>query len=453
MAVDSHDLKALFEQGLRLHHAGRLAEALEAYSRFALLNDGHPDIYNNMGVALRALGHYHAAVACYERALTLKPGGSGTWSNMGNALRELGRFDEALVAHNRTLSQDGPSPSLMHNIGIVYRDLGRMEEALAWFERGIAIEPDHVNCQWDRALALLMLGDYGRGFRDYEWRWKTDKARSRRLGDKLWQGQNLEGRTLLLTTEQGFGDAIQWMRFIPQAAARGARVIVETQPELERLFACVDGVDGLIPAGTLPGHYDAQLPLLSLSGTLGVTLETLPRQVPYLRLPPIPEAQILPPVRPGQKRVGLVWAGKLRPRDRSCPLPLLAPLFGHVQARFFSLQMGERRDDIQKFGFAGLISDLGQQIQDFVDMAQWMRQMDLIITIDSGPAHLAGALGVPTWNLLLYAADWRWMLNRSDSPWYPHMRLFRQIRHEDWTEPTQALQAAFRTWMQGGPLL
>lgn len=453
MAADSRELKALFEQGLRLHHAGRLSEALEAYARYALIQDTHPDVYNNMGVALRALGHYHAAVACYARALTLKPEGSGTWSNMGNALRELGRFEESLAAHHRALKQDGPSPSLLHNIGIVYRDLGEMEQALTWFERGIAMDPMHVNCQWDRALALLMRGDYGPGFQEYEWRWKTDKAKSRRLKEKLWRGEPLAGRSLLLTTEQGFGDAIQWMRFIPHAAALGARVIVESQPELERLFGCVEGVDSRIPAGSLPDHYDAQLPLLSLSGTLGTTLETLPRQVPYLRLPPIPAEQVLPPVRPGQKRVGLVWAGKLRPRDRSCPLPLLGSLFGHTQAVFFSLQMGERRDDIHTFGFSGLIADLGQHIQDFADMAQWMRQMDLIITIDSGPAHLAGALGIPTWTLLLYAADWRWMLNRSDSPWYPQMRLFRQTRFEDWTAPSLAVRNAFADWIQGGPAL
>lgn len=445
--MDVTQLKAWFEQGLRAHHAGRLTEALDYYCRCALHDQTNPDLFNNTGVALRALGLHHAAVANYERALALKPHNGGTWTNMGNALRELGRFENSLAAHRRALAIDGPSPTLLHNIGIVYRDLGDMDQALAHFDQGVAREPAHVNCQWDRALALLMKGDYGSGFREYEWRWKTDKAKSRRLSERLWEGSPAPGQTLLLTTEQGFGDAIQWMRFIPEAAQRVGRIIVETQPELQRLIACVPGVGGMIDAGTLPEHYDRQLPLLSLSGALGTTMDTLPRTVPYIQVPRDP-AFTLPPVRGAHKRIGLIWAGKLRPRDRSCPLTLLTPLFGHAGTAFYSLQMGDRREDIRRFGLSGLVADLGQHINDFHDMAQFMLQMDLIVTIDSGPAHLAGALGLPTWTLLLYSPDWRWMLGRDDSPWYPSMRLFRQERFEDWSAPATALATAFSSFMR-----
>ncbi|HYD64558.1 tetratricopeptide repeat-containing glycosyltransferase family protein [Azospirillum sp.] len=448
--MDASQLKALLDQGLRHHHAGRLPEALDCYARYTQHDLTQPDVLNNMGVALRALGHHHAAVASYERALALNPGAPGTWTNMGNALRELGLFERALAAHARAGELGDLNPTLLHNIGIVYRDMGDMERAIAHFDRGLAMDPDHTNCRWDRALALLMLGRYTEGLREYEWRWKTDKAKSRRLTDRAWNGAPLDGKTLLLTTEQGFGDAIQWMRFIPQAAARGARIIVESQPELRRLLEHVEGVAGFMEAGTPPVPHDVQLPLLSLSGTLGTTLETLPRQVPYITIPRDP-AYALPPVGGTTRRIGINWAGKLKPRDRSCPLTALAPLFGRADVAFYSLQMGGRADDVHKLGFSGLVTDLGRHIRDFHDMAQFMMQMDLVITIDSAPAHLAGALGVPTWTMLLYAADWRWMLERSDSPWYPTMRLFRQTAWEDWSTPTAQVREAFTAYMNGEP--
>lgn len=450
--MDSAALRQVLQNAIKQHLNGQTVEALEGYSLFTRHDLTQTDPLNNMAVILRAQGHFEAALACYRRALTINAKAQGIWSNMGNCLRELGRFDEAIAAQQRALDLDGPTPALLHNYGIVYRDLGDMDSAIARFDQGVALDSAHVNCNWDRALAQLMRGDYADGLQGYEWRWKTDRATSRRLTDKLWDGRDLNGGILFLTAEQGFGDTIQFARFIPEAARRGARVIVEAYPELKRLLHGVEGIAGLVDVGGMPEHYDAQLPLLSLPGLFRSTLETLPRQVPYFRIPAAVAADPrlrLPEIAGTRRRIGLIWAGKLRPKDRSCPLTRFMPLLSRKDTAFYSLQMGDRRDDIKALGAQGLIHDMGAHIRDFQDMAVMMNQLDLVISIDSAPAHLAGALGRPTWILLLQAPDWRWMLGRADCPWYPTARLFRQEQINDWSAPTAAIDAAFDGFLQG----
>jgi FkbM family methyltransferase len=425
--------------GSKLQSAGKLDQALAAYAEAAAIDQRQPELYNNLGVALRAVGRMAAAETAYRRALALAPASAGNLSNLGNLLRERGRLAEAEALHRRALAIKPDDPRLIYNAALVPRDDHRPAEAQAMFERTLAIDPGNAECEWDLALIRLQQGDYARGFPAYEARWGLERSRPRKLSLPRWQGEPLEGRSLFLHDEQGFGDVLMFARFIPEARRRGAgRIVLECQPELMRLMALTPGVDAVIRRGAPTPDCDFGAPLLSLPGLLGATLDSLPRTVPYLHAP---ETE-LPLPKEDRLKLGLVWAGKSTPRDRSIPFVEILAMLGDPRFAAWSFQLGPRAADTKKAGADALIFDLGPRLYDFAETAAALKQIDVLITVDTAVAHLAGALGVTTFTLLLYTSDWRWFDEGGSSPWYPSMRLFRQHKPNRWDEPLAALTAA-----------
>ncbi len=427
------DAASIIAQAVALQRRGRLAEALKAYAAASVLEPTNPDVFNNMGVALRSLGKPDAAAALYRRSLALRPDAPGTHSNLGNALRDMGRHREAADRLRHAVGLAPDSVEAIYNLGLALRDLGEDAEALEHFDRALALDPDHGECRWDRAFSLLISGDLERGFPESESRWLLRRSPPRTFTQPLWDGAPLNGRTIFLHREQGFGDMIQFVRYAPLVKALGGTVLVETQPELLRLFATAPGIDRLVPSnGPLP-DFDVYAPLMSLPGILGTTLDTIPADVPYLE-PPWPRDFRLPALPGAPLTVGITWAGKPshgNDRNRSLPFGHMAELLSVPNVVLFNLQKGERVADIEAHGCQGLIPDLGARFSNFGD-AQAVAQLDLIITADTALAHLAGALARPVWLVLPFVCDWRWMRHRDDSPWYPTMHLFRQTAHGDW---------------------
>lgn len=427
-------VRAALAKAVEAHRGNRLDEAVVLYTQVLRAAPYVLDAYNNLGVALRTQKRPEAAIACYRRAIAIDSRHAASYSNLGNAFRDLARYEEAVAAHRQAWALNPDGRDTMYNLALALRDLGAMDESLALMEKILIDHPDHHECRWDRAISYLQMGDYARGLPEYESRWNLKRSPPRQVPRPRWDGSPLGERTLFLHQEQGFGDMLQFARFVaPSKKQFGGRMILECPKPLLRLFGSVEGLDGVVPTGQMPADTDVHLPLLELPALLGVTLDHLPGPVPYLAPPPNHPFR-MPEAPPGTRRIGVVWAGKLTPRDRSCPLTKMVELTGFPGTAFYSLQLGERAADLGRHACPALITDLGPLLRDFADTAAVMSQLDLIITIDSAAAHLAGALGRPCWVLLLYASDWRWLMNRDDSPWYPTLRLFRQGRVNHWDD-------------------
>jgi len=426
--------------------AGRLPDALQLYSDLARDFPFHPMPHANLGLILRRIGKPEAAVISYQRALALVPDNPSVMSSLGNALRSLGRITEAEKLQARTLKLAPDDRSLRYNYALTLRDMRKLNEALRLLSALHAEQPDDAEVAWDLAITQLQLGDYGKGFKNYETRWRLARNETKLRDGPQWTGEDIAGKRILLQSEQGFGDAIQFARYVPLVAARGARIVLECLPELRPLFATIPGVEEIVIKGSQTPDADLSIPLLSLPRIFGTSLATIPAQIPYLR-----SANVMTlPRRPGTNlRVGLVWAGKPTPRDRSWPLPLLATLMENPQIAFFSLQTGPRAAELAAAGYDRLAVDLGPHLKDFSATAAAMNALDLIVTIDTASAHLAGALGRPTIVLLRYVSDWRWHDYREDSPWYPSLRLFRQPKPDDFAQPVERVREDLKRLASG----
>ena len=426
--------------GTKAWSEGRLDVAIQAFAAATRLDPGDHAAHGNLGAALRRQGKSAAAAVCQRRAIALAPEVAGYHSNLGNALRDLGHLDRAVSHFSRAVELAPEDFSFRYNLALGLRDCARHDRALAMLEALAAERPDDPEVEWDLALSRLYVTDYRRGFAGYEARHRLERAVARTLPGQRWDGRaDLADKTLFLMAEQGFGDALQFIRFVSQVAARGARVVVEAMPELAQLFAAQPGVAQVVVKGAPPPPYDLWLPLLSLPHLLGIDWHDLP--APHL-LAPARLARPLPRLPGTRRSIGLVWAGKTTPRDRSWPLETLLPLFEDAGLAFYSLQTGPRSADAAAIGADHLMRDLGPQLTSFAATAAVMCDLDLVITIDSAPAHLAGALGRPVWVLLRKVSDWRWRDEGDTTPWYPSMRLFRQSDPFDFAGPVAAIKAA-----------
>ena len=435
-----------FAAALARHQAGDVDGAIRLYRRAIELDPAASDAYNNLANLLAGQEKVLAAVVCLRRASLLAPNSSTIFANLGTYLRHLGRFDEASHALARALELGPESPAVIHRFGLLLEDLGEGERALPYYDRAIEREPHHVEMRWTRAIAQLRHGDFGRGFAGYEIRFQRAETRLGYFTMPPWRGESLSGKTILVHTEQGFGDTIQFIRFIPMLAARGARVLFSCPPEMMRLMAGFPGIAmNLVHGAEMPGMVDFHLPILSLPHRLGITLETLPREVPYLA-PPASCAGPPVPRSPGTKlAVGIAWAGNpkhMNDANRSMPLDHFFALTDVEGVELYSLQKGARAVDLASTGFDALARDLDPGIADFADLAAAMRGLDLIVSIDSAPVHLAGALGMPVFVLVPLRSDWRWMRGRDDNPWYPTLRVFRQRSLGDWAGVMERVRTA-----------
>jgi hypothetical protein len=324
------------------------------------------------------------------------------------------------------------------------RDLNRTDPALATFEKALKIKGDHVDCRWDRALCFLQKGDFKRGFDEYEWRWKLDRSPPRGFEQPLWDGADLKGKTILIHQEQGFGDMIQFARYVPMVKAKGATVIIEAQPELARLFSVLEGVDKVVNKGSPLPKFDVYAPIISLARIFATTPETVPADIPYLSAPDAHAVQ-LPASLGKQMKIGISWAGRPTHQNdtfRSVAFRHFVELLGVPGVTVYGLQKGPAAAEVSDNGCEALVLNLGGRLHDFADTAAVVAQLDLVISVDTVLVHLAGALGKPVWTLLPFFADWRWMTSGDTSPWYPTMRLFRQDQPGDWEPVFNAVREA-----------
>jgi tetratricopeptide (TPR) repeat protein len=437
------ELRRLHETALERQRAGDIQGAAACYLQCVERAPTAPDAYNNLAVLLKKAQRLPAAIAYLRRATALAPQQAAYHSNLGNVLWMALEFDQAMASFQRALALDAKRAETHHNLGLLHFSLGNFQAAIDCYDRALALKPELQIVRWDRALALLASGDYARGFAAFDERFdftdptmnfdpKLQKVRSASL--PLWSGEKLAGRTLYVYCEQGFGDIIQFLRFLPFAAERGARIVFDCPNDLLRLVASVPGIAELRGEGQEPPAADFHLPLMSLAGRLGITLGNLPARVPYLTVPAAATASLPRPIGT-RLAVGICWAGRQQhanDHNRSIGLEHFLELCDLPGVTLFSLQKGPRAGDIAAVGAQGVVRDLAPLLHDFADTARLMQQLDLVVTADTAVAHLAGALGRPALVLLPFTADWRWLGVREDSPWYPTLRLIRQPAPRDW---------------------
>ncbi|NTV49853.1 MAG: tetratricopeptide repeat protein [Geobacteraceae bacterium] len=436
MDARSNQLHKLFKEGSDLLQTGEAAEALLRFQDARKIAPSNATLNLYTGAALHDLGDYEGAIASYRLALESAPEVGEVHNNLGNSLMALGRFAEAADCFLRASEIMPTSPVPRAARASALQAMGNVDEAEADCRMAVAIDPFFAAAHWNLALNLLLQGQYAEGWREYEWRWqKPDFTSPVRYSDvPLWDGSPLNGRTILLHAEQGFGDAIQFVRYAPLVALRGGNVVLECHPQLVSLFQGAGGIQAVVPFGSPLPTFSFQVPLLSLPRIFETSLQNIPSDCPYLSVAEERRKRwsVLVSAYPLGLRVGLVWAGKNYPDPlRSSCLAELAPL-ASGSITFFSLQLGNGAEEAKTSPAGMKLVDLTDQIHDFADTAALIEQLDLVISIDTAVAHLAGALGKATWLLLPYAPDWRWLLERSDSPWYPTMQIFRQEKPGDW---------------------
>jgi len=426
-----------------LQTQGKLGQAVDCYQRALQLNSASAQAHCNLGLALQFLGRLEEAVESLERALKLDAGIAVAHTNLGNVWQAQGRLEEAVVCHQRALAVEPRNPEAYSNLGGVLDLQGKLTESMAAYDRALELKPDFSVARFNRSLLRLRRGDFVLGLPDYEHRWHLNKRRDFR--EPQWSGEHLRGARILLYAEQGLGDTVQFLRYVPLVQVAGGQVILEVQPQMHRLAAQMPDVAQIICVGEPLPPFDWHCPLMSLPLAFGTTLDTIPARAPYLTVPQEADDKRALPGEDCGLRVGLVWAGSpahLRDKFRSIPLELLKPLFELEEVQFYSLQMGPAAEELREAGGPARMIALAPEIGDMADTAALIVHLDLIIGVDTAVAHLAGALGKPVWVMLPLVPDWRWLLDREDSPWYPTMRLFRQSTLGDWASVVEAVRCA-----------
>jgi len=425
-------------RAVELHRSGRLADAAAEYRRLLAAHPGDPQLLLGYGTLLLQSGDYERGLSVVDRLLSIVPNDPVALSNRGNALRALDRPDEALRSYERALAARPDYASAYYNRASLLHELGRFDEALLDYDRAIALSPDLVDAHWNRALLHLIRGDYETGWRLHEWRWRGPQSSEvRSFSQPLWLGQEaIRGRRILLHAEAGLGDTIQFCRYAPLVEALGAEVILEVQAPLVPLIATLRGHHRLVERGDPLPPFDMHCPLMSLPLALRTTVATIPASVPYLFADPAKVGELRrrfgAAIRP---RVGLAWSGSAlyrNDRQRSMPLDLLTELLT-LPIDFHVLQKDVRPDDLERLRGLDGVHWHGNRLNDFSDTAALVELMDLVVSVDTSVAHLAGAMGRPVWLLLPCLPDHRWFLGRADSPWYPTATLLRQSHPGAWT--------------------
>jgi tetratricopeptide (TPR) repeat protein len=427
------------------HQAGDNDGALKLYMRALELYPQFADAYNNIGVILRAQDKLPAAAASFRRALSIREPNSAVYSNLGNVLWQMLRFEEAAGAFKRALELEPTRPETLHNLGLLLHSMGDYPRAVECFDKSLASKDGNVDVLWDRSLTRLVMGDFDRGWPEYEIRWRLKHNPPRRFPFPLWEGQENRTISLLVHHEQGLGDSIQFCRYLPMVAPRVGRLVFECQAELARLMTCLPGIAEVIPSGRQTPACDYHVPLINLPRFFGTNLDNMPAEIPYLQAP---QGVTAPTVhRPAGTKlaIGIVWAGKPshnNDKNRSTALERFLCLADLPGVALYSLQKGLRTADIQTLGAQALVTDIGSKLTDFAETTALLPQLDLIVAVDTAVVHLAGALGIPTFVLLPYTPDWRWLRGRDDTPWYPTLRLFRQPKPREWDSVFERVRSA-----------
>ena len=438
IAAGARDAHTYAQRGLALQQCGRLDAAVASYDQAIALDADCAEVYYNRGNALKALRRLDAAGSSYARAIACKPDFAAAYANRGNVLRELEQPDGALRDYAMAIRLRPDLPEVHYNRGIVLQEQNQLDAAIAHFDQAIALDPDFAAAYWDKSLALLLDGDLARGWELYEWRWRNKETglTPRPIAQPLWDGRSsVHGKTILLHCEQGLGDTLQFARYARCVAALGARVILQVQAPLVALLSGLEGVAQLLVEEAPLPDFDLHCPLLSLPLAFKSRLDSIPRAPSYLRSDAAKAAhwagRLAGKTRP---LIGLAWRGSSthrRDRRRSIGLAELLQALPR-QLQYVSLHQEIRAEDRAALQASAHLLHYGEQLTDFADTAALCAQVDLVISVDTSVAHLGGALGKTTWVLLPYNPDWRWLLGRQDSPWYPSVRLYRQEAPGDW---------------------
>ena len=491
LAANPGDAAAWLRRGDALQLCADNAAAVESYRRAIALGAGDAPLYHNLALALRKLHKADEALDAAERAIALKPGYAEALHVAGNALATLGRNREALDRYRQALAFKPDHAELHSNLAHALHLLGAHGDARAHYDRAIALRPDFTEAYFNRAVlsletldmaaakadfegaiaaepahemahralsaVLLATGEFERGWAEYEWRWRGAQAgaqigapfgeRKRDFDVPRWSGDfDIKGKRILLHAEQGFGDTIQFVRYVPMVAALGAEIVLEVQPALKPLFAGMAGVAELTGWLEPVPQVDCHCPIMSLPHAFGTTLETVPAARAYLHADAALVARWRQRLGAGFN-VGFACSGSTTHKNdsnRSIPIDRFMAIAGGGQ-RFFCLQKDFRAPDRVWLQARPDIAVLAGELGNFADTAAAIEALDLVVSVDTSIAHLAGALGKPIWVIVPYNADWRWLQHRQDSPWYPSMRLFRQPRFGDWQTPLEDVAAALRT--------
>lgn len=434
---------------------GHLRDAAVFYQKAVELKPDYAEAYNHLGVLLTDQSNYIEAVTAFQKAIAIDPKYAELYNNMAIAKKGLCAFDEAIENYKKATEIDPSFYQAFNNLANSLRDKGRPAEAIENYNRAIEINPDYAEAYWNRCLAMLVNGDLAEGFRQYQCR------REPSLGivtyphtyDKpRWDGRPINGKTLLIHYEQGFGDNIQFIRYLPKLKEIGATVLFEARKPMLELLRDFPGIDRLIEARADRGvseDFDFYAALMDLPAIFQTTLETIPDDVPYIFADKDKTEIWKERLGTDHYKVGIVWAGKPthgNDANRSCKLNNFAPLAKIDGVKLFSLQKGDAVKQIGQFGIE--IENLAEHLETFADTAAAIENLDLVISVDTAVLHLAAAMGKSAWALIPFSPDWRWLLDRSDSPWYPTLRLFRQKKYADWKEVfeeiTQELEKAIQ---------
>jgi len=419
----------------------RTGEALDIATAAATLDPHNADTQEILGNILMDQSNFFSAIAAYERGVKLKPNAAMNHQNLGRALAITDDLQRSVAAFEKAVALDPNSVEVLFQLGSSLYELGEIDRAIECFQKAIALNPGHAASHWNRGQALLLKGDLARGWPEFDWRMKIPALNlsPAHLRKPMWDGGKIDGQTILLYSEQGFGDTLQFCRYIPMVAERCGKVVFACSPNLVTLMRQTQPRASVFINTQKPPPFDVYCPLPSLPGAFGTTLETIPADVPYIT----PDKNLIESWRanlPHESRlkIGVAWAGSAlhsNDRNRSLPPGALAPLAESANAVFYTLQP-------ENAATSGLpVIECTSGLYDFAQTAALIANLDLIISVDTAVAHLAGAMGKPIWLLLPFVPDWRWMLAREDSPWYPTMRLFRQPRRHDWETPIRQIAA------------
>ncbi len=458
LSIQADHAEAAIGMGAVLAARGRPSEAAGWYRGVIQHRPDHAVAHYNLALALEAEGRTEEAIAAYRQAIRIVPDYAEALTNLGVALQAEGRFAEAVTCYERALAARPEVAKIHNDLGTALQSLGRPAAAMVSYRRALALEPAYAGAEMNMATCQLLMGDLRAGFAGFRARWAVPDSpiRMPELPRPLWEGESLDGRSILIHCEQGLGDSLHFIRYAPLLVARAARVQVLTPPALVRLFRRIPGIE-IVTAPPDPATYDYHCPLLCLPRLLGTELATIPAAIPYLSAEP-EAVEAWAGRLGGGRRIGLVWAGAPRADDRSAfavdrrrslTLAALAPLGGLAETGFISLQKGPPAAQAKTPPVGLELLDPTDDLHDFADTAALIANLDLVISVDTSVAHLAGALGRPVWLLSRFDGCWRWLLDRTDSPWYPTMRLFRQPAPGDWDSVIMAVRAALQDWVRG----
>ena len=424
-----------YNLGIALNEAGKPEEAVSAFKRTLERQPDNKKAWNNLGLAYEAMDRMAEAYHAYEHAIRLDPCYAEAYSNIGNAyLKEL-KFSKAVAAYTKAIELNPNDGKFCYNLGCCYHEMMQLDKAKHWLTKATKLDPNLVEAHWNLSHVLLLRGELEKGFELYQWRWKRKETPMPHIELPLWNGEPHAGQSIMIMTEQGLGDSLQFIRYLPQVQRLFSRVVLACDRSLQSLFSQFKGVEIIDKklAKTMEGKVDTWIPLLNLPHVFKTTLTTIPAQIPYIR--PRPEkvakyADLFHGIK-GYK-VAIVWKGNpshKKDHERSCSLYRFASLFTLEGMNWFSLQKGE--SELHNYDFP--LIDLGPHLDSFEDTAALLAHMDLLITVDTSVAHLAGAMGIETWILLPFVPDWRWLASGEATRWYPSARLFRQDRSRSWT--------------------